>query len=46
MFQAVDVHTLVSIENFASKETLEHAIYKMSRKVYSLVKLQELNTNV
>ncbi|KAK9052712.1 hypothetical protein SSX86_029342 [Deinandra increscens subsp. villosa] len=30
---AVDVHTLDSIENFAMEETLEHAIYKLSRAI-------------
>ncbi|KAI7748874.1 hypothetical protein M8C21_032795 [Ambrosia artemisiifolia] len=29
----VDVHTIDSIENFATKETLEHAIYKLSRAI-------------
>ncbi|KAL8267098.1 hypothetical protein R6Q59_004442 [Mikania micrantha] len=30
---AVDVHTLDSIENFGTTETLEHAIYKLSRAI-------------
>ncbi|KAI3812439.1 hypothetical protein L1987_17148 [Smallanthus sonchifolius] len=30
---AVDVHTLDSIENFATKDTLEYAIYKLSRAI-------------